>query len=133
MAKKDQLHITKGQVDSTLAAGINNAYMYNNGVTRRMKQTAKEFKRKQQIAENKARQNEKALEAEYQKNLKLLSKKITETAITDFEAEVAQYSSDMVSTSYAPETFPVVAETPPSEFAASLDALKQETANEHAN
>lgn len=133
MAKKDHLHITKGQIDSTIASGIKNAFMYNNGARRRMKQTVTEFDRKKQIAENKARQNEKALEAAYQKNLDLLNKKITETAMTDFESEIAQYSSDMGSTSYAPETFPVAAETPPSEFVASLDAPKQETANEHAN
>ena len=131
MAKKDHLHLTKNQVDGALSNGIKHAFMFNRGVGKRMKQMAKDHQRKQQILENKARKNAKALEAAYAANMAEQSKKLTDNAFADFEADVAKYSSDMGMSNFAPETFPVVEQPAASEFAASLDTPPKETPDEH--
>lgn len=118
--KKDFPHITKAQVDSTIASGIKNAFMTNKGVRYRMKQTIAAVDRKRQIMENKARQNEKALNKAYESIQADAAKKKTETAFEDFEAAVSQYSSDMGNTVAAPETFPVIDSLSEIEYAHSV-------------
>lgn len=121
MAKKKQLRITKKQIDATLASGVTHAFLTNKSVNRRMVQTNKDFARKKQIEENKARKNEKLIEKNYQHNQAQLAKQVSENALSKFEAEVSQFSSDMGATSHHPETFPVIDSVKGTHFVDSLD------------